>query len=85
MTPDSPMHRSYRALLEQADHVTQDREILLAVQIDERRAWARAARDARLRQLDKSQQAEAILVRELRRPRRSVHEAGRRDRRRTDG
>ena len=57
---------SYRALLDDARQITQDREILLAVQIDERRAWSRAARDAQLQRLDRAGQARAILLRELR-------------------
>src|SRR4051794_34950216 len=36
---ESAVDRSYRGLLEDARQVTRDREILLAVQIDERRAW----------------------------------------------
>jgi hypothetical protein len=61
--PGSTLDRSYRALLDDARQVTQDREILLAVQIDARRAWSH---DARARQLTREQQAELVLLRELR-------------------
>ena len=37
--------RSYEALLDGASRVTQDHEVLIAVQVDQRRAWSRAARD----------------------------------------
>jgi hypothetical protein len=58
--------RSYASLLDDATQVTQDHEVLLAVQVDERRAWARAARDASLRGLTRHEQAHGILTRELR-------------------
>ena len=63
---DAPASGSYRSLLDDARQVTQDREILLALQIDERRAWSRAAHDAQVQQLDRDEQAQAILLRELR-------------------
>jgi hypothetical protein len=57
---------SYASLLDQVTQVTQDHEVLLVVQIDERRAWARAARDASTRALRRREQARAILLREMR-------------------
>ncbi|WP_322090761.1 SCO6880 family protein [Candidatus Solirubrobacter pratensis] len=63
---DAPASGSYRSLLDDAQQVTQDREILLALQIDERRAWSRAAHDAQVQHLDRDEQAQAILLRELR-------------------
>ena len=63
---DASASASYRSLLDDARQVTQDREILLAIQIDERRAWSRAARDAQLRRMDRDEQAQSVLLRELR-------------------
>ena len=63
---DTAVADSYASLLDDARQITQDREILLAVQIDERRAWSRAAHDAQLQHLDRDAQARAILLRELR-------------------
>ena len=63
---DSELDPSYSSLLDQTTEVTRDHEVLLAVQVDERRAWARAARDASLRGLSKQEQAQAVLLREIR-------------------
>jgi hypothetical protein len=57
--------RSYGGLLEGATRVTQDHEILIAVQVDQRRAWARAGRDPALRSLPRDEQACLVLAREL--------------------
>ena len=57
--------RSYEALLDGASRVTQDHEVLIAVQVDQRRAWSRAARDPQIRQLDRDEQACRVLAREL--------------------
>lgn len=62
----SDLDRSYTSLLEQAKQVTQDHEILLAVQFDERRAIARGSRDARTQKLAKDDLAYAVVLRELR-------------------
>jgi hypothetical protein len=63
---ESDLDRSYASLLDESRQVTQDHEVLLAVQVDERKAWARAARDAALRGLPRDGQAHSILLRELR-------------------
>jgi hypothetical protein len=63
---ESDLDRSYMSLLDETTQVTQNHEVLLAVQVDERRAWARAARDAALRSLSREGQAHSILLRELR-------------------
>ena len=63
---DSELDASYASLLDQITQVTQDHEVLLAVQVDVRRAWARAARDASIRGLGKHEQAQAVLLREIR-------------------
>ncbi|MDA0161259.1 hypothetical protein OM076_13360 [Solirubrobacter ginsenosidimutans] len=67
-SPDIPkqLELSYRSLLEQSTQVTQDHEILLAVQFDERRAVARGARDPRTERITKSDQAHVVVLRELR-------------------
>ena len=57
--------RSYEALIDGASRVTQDHEVLIAVQVDQRRAWSRAARDPHVRQLDRDEQACRVLAREL--------------------
>ena len=44
---------------------TQDHELLVALQVDQRRAWALAARDSPTARLDRDQQATAILAREI--------------------
>jgi hypothetical protein len=63
---DSELDPSYSSLLDRTTEVTRDHEVLLAVQIDERRAWARAGRDASFRGLSKQEQAQAVLLREIR-------------------
>jgi hypothetical protein len=62
---DDPRRRSYELLVDSAASITQDHELLVAVQVDQRRAWAQAARDGRLRDLDRDEQATAILAREI--------------------
>ena len=62
---DHAARRSYDALLDGASRVTQDHEVLIAVQVDQRRAWSRAARDPHLRNLDRDEQASRVLAREL--------------------
>src|SRR3954447_763435 len=57
--------RSYEALLDGESRVTQDHEVLIAVQVDQRRAWSRAARDPHVRHLDRDEQACRVLAREL--------------------
>lgn len=68
--PEVPAHTqlelSYTELLDQAQQVTQDHEILLAVQIDENRAFARAAREPRGERVDKREQAYQVVLREVR-------------------
>jgi hypothetical protein len=56
---------SYLDLLDSASHVAQDHELLIAIQVDERRAWRVAGADAHARALDPQGQACAVLVREL--------------------
>lgn len=56
--------RSYQELVEGATRVIQEHEVLLAVQLDARRAWARAARDGRGGSRD--EQAGRAIVGELR-------------------
>lgn len=56
---------SYLELLDTAAHVARDHELLIAVQVDERRAVRLAGRDARSRTLDRRDQACAVLAREL--------------------
>lgn len=60
-----PALRSYEALLDSAGHVTQDHELFVALQIDERKAWARAGRLARDRARGRDEIARGVLVREL--------------------
>lgn len=57
---------SYMSLLEQSKQVTQDHEVLLAVQFDEGRAIARGARDPRTERVSKYDQAHVVVLRELR-------------------
>lgn len=68
--PEVPSHAqlelSYTELLDQAQQVTQDHEILLAVQVDENRALARAGREARGERIDKREQAHQVVLREVR-------------------
>ena len=47
LVPSDPAWRSYEALLDGAGDVTQDHELFVALQIDERRACARAGRTSR--------------------------------------
>jgi Putative type VII ESX secretion system translocon, EccE len=61
---DASAVRSYGELVENATRVIQEHEVLLAVQVDARRAWARAARDSRRGGRD--EQAGWTLVAELR-------------------
>jgi len=56
---------SYIELLDSAAQVAQDHELLIAIQIDERRAWRIAGSDSHARSLDPQGQACAILAREL--------------------
>ena len=58
--------RSYDELVDSATRVIQEHEVLLAVQIDERRAWARAAREVRSPSGTRDEQAGQVLVTELR-------------------
>jgi hypothetical protein len=62
--PDETV-RSYEELVETATRVIQEHEVLLAVQVDERRAWARAARESRGAR-SRDEQAGIVLVSELR-------------------
>ncbi|HEX8104578.1 MAG TPA: SCO6880 family protein [Solirubrobacteraceae bacterium] len=62
---DDPGRRSYEALLDTATQVTQDHEVFIALQVDQRRAWAQAGRDARSRKLDRDAQACGVLIREV--------------------
>ena len=63
---EAPLERSYVSLLEQARQATQDHEVLLAFQVDERKALARARRDARSQRLSREEQAQIVLLREVR-------------------
>lgn len=63
--PDQAV-RSYDELVDSATRVMQEHEVLLAVQIDERRAWARAAREVRSPSGTRDEQAGQVLVAELR-------------------
>jgi hypothetical protein len=65
LAPSDPAWRSYEALLEGAGGVTQDHELFIALQIDERRACARAARTLRHGGATREELARAVLVREL--------------------
>ena len=56
---------SYAQLLSTATQVTQDHELLLALQVDERKAWKAAAGDIHARALGREEQAAAMLLREL--------------------
>ena len=60
-----PALRSYEALLDCAGDVTQDHELFVALQVDERRACARAGRLAHGRHSTRQETACAVLVREL--------------------
>lgn len=57
---------SYTELLDQAQQVTQDHEILLAIQIDEGHALARGGREARGEHVDRREQAYQVVLREVR-------------------
>jgi hypothetical protein len=65
--PDAPpeLRHSYGALLAGADDVSYDHEVLLAIQVDERRAWA-AGRGASARGADRDVLACTALAREVR-------------------
>lgn len=63
--PDDAV-RSYEELVDSAARVLQDHEVLLVVQVDERRAWARAARESRGAAGNRDEQAGKVLVSELR-------------------
>jgi len=63
---DPQLEFSYTSLLDQTRQVTQDHEVLLAIQIDERRALARAGRDPRAQRMSRPDQANLVLLRELR-------------------
>jgi hypothetical protein len=65
---DAPeqLELSYTSLLEQATRVTQDHEVLLAVQFDEKRAMGRVARTGRADAMSKHDQAHVAVLRELR-------------------
>ncbi|MDA0168423.1 hypothetical protein OJ998_04930 [Solirubrobacter taibaiensis] len=63
---ESQLELSYTSLLEQAQQVTQDHEILLAIQVDESRTLARAGRDTRAGNLSKREQSHQALLREVR-------------------
>ncbi len=65
LPPSDPALRSYEALLDAAGDVTQDHELFISLQVDERRAWARAGRLARDRQTTRDELACGVLVREL--------------------
>jgi hypothetical protein len=65
LPPRDPARESYEALLASAGDVTQDHELFVALQIDERRACARAGRLARDRHVTREEVATAVLVREL--------------------
>jgi hypothetical protein len=57
---------SYEELIESATRVYMEHEVLVAVQIDERRAWGRAARDGRRASGTRDEQAIRVLIEELR-------------------
>jgi hypothetical protein len=57
---------SYTSLLDQATQVTQDHEVLLAIQFDEKRAIARGIRDPRTERASKHDHAHMVVLRELR-------------------
>lgn len=63
--PATPLRRSYERLLAGADRVSYEHEVLLAIQVDERRAWA-AARAAALRGAGREELACTALAREIR-------------------
>lgn len=65
LSPESTPRRSYEALLDSAGFVTQDHELFVAVQVDERKAAARAGRLARDRHGDERSTGCAALIREL--------------------
>jgi hypothetical protein len=60
----SEAEESYSHLLASATQVTQDHELLLALQVDERRAWKVAAGDVHARGLGREEQTVAVLLRE---------------------
>lgn len=62
--PDDAL-RSYEELVESATRVIQEHEVLLVVQVDERRAWANAAKAGHGRG-SRDEQAGQVLVKELR-------------------
>jgi hypothetical protein len=60
-----PRMRSYESLVDAATAVTQDHELVVALQVDQRRAWSLAAQDSGLRARGRDEQACAIVVREV--------------------
>jgi hypothetical protein len=58
-------YEQYVELLQSAAQVAQDHELLIVVQVDEKRAWRSAAADAGSRRLDRDGQACAVVGREL--------------------
>ena len=56
---------SYSRLLSTATQVSQDHELLLALQVDERKAWKAAAGDVHARGLAREEQAASMLLREV--------------------
>jgi hypothetical protein len=65
LPPSDPALRSYQALVQSAGDVTQDHELFVALQVDERRAATRAGAGARDRVSSRVDLAAAALVREL--------------------
>jgi hypothetical protein len=60
-----PALRSYEALLQSAGDVTQDHELFVVLQIDERRAAARGRRDGSTSRRTRQELAADVLVREI--------------------
>ena len=60
-----PAARSYQALLQSAGDVTQDHELFIAIQVDERRAAAHGRKSRRGPDADARESACRVLVREL--------------------
>lgn len=65
LPPSDSALRSYEALLGAAGDVTQDHELFVSLQVDERRACARAGRSSRDRHAGRVETACSVLVREL--------------------
>jgi hypothetical protein len=63
--PDTMPRRSYEALLEDAGFVTQDHELFVALQVDERRAASKGGQRSRRRDGDVRAMACAALIREM--------------------